>query len=185
MTRPPSKPPVESIELRFDAAADAALRDLWAAVDRAGARTLARHAYNEPHVTLAALPHTGGALADRRDAVASAVAGLLGTELVFSGAALFPHATSVLYAAVVPTRALLQAHAELHAVLRAAGLQPYPTSLPERWTPHATIAKRVRCDQLGAALTAVAGAPWPIRAQVARVVHWDGADRTTTALAGA
>ena len=183
MTRPPSRPPVESIELRLDAAGDAAVRELWQRVAAAGVNTMARHEYNYPHVTLAALAHTGGALAAARGELAATVAPLVGSEVRLIGLGLFPHRHSVLYATTLATTLMLHCHGQLHEALDAAGLETYPTTRPGGWTPHTTIAKRVRTEQLGDALMASVGVEWPIVTRVASIVHWDGASRVLTTIA--
>src|ERR1700689_655259 len=114
------KPPVESIELHLDPAADAAVRALWDALTEAGVASMGRHGYNTPHITLAAVAHTGGAVHAIGDELAAAIAPLVGISLTLSGLGLFPHAgRSVLYASVVVQADLLAAHASLHGVLAA------------------------------------------------------------------
>jgi len=174
---------VESLELHLDAASQQRVRELWEALLGSGIASLARHDYNTPHVTLAALAHTEGRLTQSLPLLERAATGLVGHGVTLSGLATFPHTRSVLYASVVPTIALLHGHVELHELLAARGLAPYGTSLPARWTPHCTLAKRVRTDELGAAFAALADCTWPIEARVARVIHWDGATREVTTLA--
>lgn len=163
---------MRSIELVFDQATESLVRADWARLAAAGIPSLAGHtaASNRPHLTLAAgpelsLPADTGRLRQMLP---------LGVEL--SGAQVFPagRGTYVL-ARSVAGGALLDLHRQLHARLSGA----LPLTLPDAWTPHVTLARRVRGDQVGTALDLL-DLRLPGVCTGARL--WDSATRTITGL---
>ena len=162
---------VRSIELVLDPGSDAAVRAAWDALIAADLPSLGRHPSpsNAPHVTLAAgdaLPMPSGF--DRP----------VPRTIRLGGVLLFPAgaARSVLVRAVVVDEALAAFHRSVHAVA-PGGVE---TSLPDRWSPHLTFARRVRDEDLPLAVAALRSAPLPEVLGVAGVRHWDGATRTVT-----
>lgn len=164
---------MRSIELTFDGETDAAIRADWAALAAAGLPSLASHtgSSNRPHLTLAA----GASLADGAS-LRSSFAGLplpfrFGGLVVFgAGGRRF-----VLARQVVAAGALLELHRRVHAAAPGAVEQ----TLPDRWVPHVTLARRLDPIGLGTALTLLGSPPEPV-AVAARL--WDSAEKTITAL---
>lgn len=169
---------MRSIEAVFDDATDDLLRAGWRALADAGLPSLALHdsPSNRPHVTLVAGPSLELVPA------LPAVAAVHPTEVRFGGLTLFPAARGrvVLVRAVVVSEALAAFHRRVHAVV-PGGL---PTSLPDAWSPHVTIARRLPPDALPAAVAALADVPVPEPGVVAGVRFWDGEERRVTVLAG-
>ncbi|CAN7530860.1 2'-5' RNA ligase family protein [Pseudarthrobacter oxydans] len=137
---------MQSIELTFGDSTDSAIRADWARLAEAGIPSLAGHTSpsNSPHITLAAgadmqLPDT---LRNRWQR--------LPLDISFSGVHIFPARTGtyVLARSVVVTRRLLELHGLLHAGISGA----LPLTLPDAWTPHVTLARRVPAHQLGTAM---------------------------------
>ena len=156
---------VRSIELLLDPASDAAVRTAWTALVDADLPSLGRHPSpsNAPHVTLAAGPELP---------VPTGFAAPVPTDVRLGGLLLFPAGPgrSVLVRAVVVDAALAAFHEAVHAVA-PGGLE---TSLPGSWSPHVTLARRVRDEDLPRAVAALRTAPLPDSLGVAGVRHWDG-----------
>lgn len=163
---------VRSIELVLDEASDAAVRSAWQALVDADLPSLGRSGTNSPHVTLAA----GDALS-----VPSGPAVPLPARIRVSGVLLFPAGPGrhVLARAVVVDPALAALHEDVHRLAPGA----LETSLPGRWSPHLTLARRIRDVDLPAALEALAGVPLPEELGVGGLRHWDGGSRTVTPVA--
>lgn len=164
---------VQTVELLPDDATDAVVRAQWDALAASGLPSQARHtaATNRPHVTLAvcvAVP------ASAEPELVSTVAALP-VPLRLGGLVVFGGRRRVLARLVVPTAGLLRLHATVAGVLAGC---PAPTTLldPGRWTPHVTLARGLREDQLGAALAVCAGEEVDGTAVAAR--RYDGDTRT-------
>lgn len=158
---------MRSIEVTFDEATEARIREDWGRLAAAGLPSLAAHtgASNRPHLTLAA----GPALRPAACAVPNVIR--------FASVLLFPHGSNVVLAwGVVVTEELARLHRELHARVEGA----LPTSLPDAWTPHVTLTRRLPAARVGDALAAI-GAPFEGRG--AGVRFWDGDAKTVTDLA--
>lgn len=166
---------MRSVELTFDEALDSLIRTDWGRLAQAGVPSLASHtsASNRPHITLAA----GNNLAV--DAGVQDPWGGLPVDVQFSGAVVFPagHGKYVLARLVVPSEALLQLHARLHQQCNGA----FANTLPDAWTPHVTLARRIPGHLLGTAMDVV-----DVRAEgkcrEARL--WDSHTRTISTLGG-
>ena len=179
---------VQSIELLFDDAAEAALRSAWSALADAGLPSLATHAgeSNRPHVTVAVTEEAGFEAAEAalravfegwslaRDGLAATV----GAPLLFGG----HRHRFVLARQIVPSRPLLTMHSAVHRALaeHAPDAAVIEQTAPDAWTPHATLARRMPDDRLGDALAAVDLEPLPCRFRAARL--WDSVEKTTTPL---
>jgi hypothetical protein len=162
---------VRSIELVLEPSSDAAVRAVWAALVDAGLPSLGRHPSpsNAPHVTLAA----GATLP-----VPTTFDAPVPDSLLLGGVLLFPAGPgrSVLVRSVVLDPVLAAFHAALHRTTPDA----VDTTLPGRWSPHVSFARRVRDADLPRAVEALRDAPLPSTLQVAGVRHWDGETRTVT-----
>jgi len=167
--------PITSIELLLDADAEAAVRAEWDALAAAGLSSMAPHASpsNRPHVTL--LARRGGvprplplALADR----ALPLPLVLGAPMLFGDGD-----RRVLVRSVVPSAALLALHA---AVRDAAGVGDDVEHMgQDSWTPHVTLARRMRLADLERALPLVGDA---IDGEGVALRRWDAGTRTVTPL---
>ena len=165
--------PISSVELLLDAGAEAAVRAEWDALAAAGVSSMAPHASpsNRPHVTLLA----------RRGSVPDALElpdDALPLPLVLGAPLLFGDGDRrVLARSVVPSAALLalQEHVRL-----AAGVgDDVEHMAPGTWTPHVTLARRLRLDDLERALPLVGGG---LACEGVALRRWDAGTRTVTAL---
>jgi hypothetical protein len=158
-----------SIELTLDPTTDAAIRADWTALADAGLPSLANNPSpsNRPHITLAA----------GDDLEFSGTVPGLPLDLEFAGLLLFPAPRNrfVLVRAVVLSATLAEVHRAVHERVSGA----VPNSLPGRFTPHVTLARRVAADQLPAVLE-VLGDIRTLRVSGAR--FWDSASATVTPL---
>ncbi|MFC7431927.1 MULTISPECIES: 2'-5' RNA ligase family protein [unclassified Agrococcus] len=165
--------PITSIELLLDADAEAAVRAEWDALAAAGVSSMAPHASpsNRPHVTLLArrggVPHP---LPLPPDA--------LPVPLVLGAPVLFGEGERrVLARSLVPSSALL---ALRQAVLDAVGGgDDVEHMAPGTWTPHVTLARRLRLADLERALPLVGGA---VACAGVALRRWDAGTRTVTPL---
>ena len=170
-----------SIELTLDDATDASVRAEWRALEDAGIPSLVRNTSpsNRPHVTLFVAPAMRVEdLTAVRDAVSSLPLPLtLGATLLFGG-----HRRGyVLARQVVVTSALLELHRRVHESATPLAESVVDLSRPDAWTPHVTLARRLRPDDVGPALAAVGAAALPTgSAPTARL--WDGVAKTITPL---
>ncbi|MGT2424968.1 2'-5' RNA ligase family protein [Amnibacterium kyonggiense] len=83
----------------------------------------------------------------------------------------------------MPSRPLLTLHAAVHRALQqhASGAPVTDQTLPDRWTPHVTLARRVPADRIADALAAVDVEPLAARFRGARL--WDSVEKSVTPLA--
>jgi len=162
---------VHSIELLFDRETEAAIRRIWD--DLAAAKIPSRTPAGRPHVTLA--------VAERIDAdvdeLLRPVVQRLPLRCAIGAPVIFGRSNVVLTRLVVPSRELLDLHAEVHR-LCANHLLPEPmaNSLPGQWTAHVTVARRVDDAHLGRAVT-IAARPSQIDGRFAGLRRWDGDER--------
>lgn len=170
---------VVSLEFVFDADAETAVRREWRLLAEAGLPSQARHtgASNRPHVTLlvrTSVPEIAADPLERRLPFPVT----LGAPLLFGGVR-----SRVMARSLVPTAALLDLHAAVHA--SAGPGEDAPHTGVGRWTPHVTLARRLPLGRVGEALT-VLGAEGgePIEARVIGIRRWDAATRTVSHVAG-
>ncbi|WP_258804506.1 2'-5' RNA ligase family protein [Pseudarthrobacter sp. NS4] len=164
---------MRSIELTFEDATDARIRSDWAALADAGVPSLAGHTgpSNRPHVTLAAGPglQLSGEVQD--------ILRMLPVRIGFSGALVFPGGPGkyVLARSIMLTQQLLELHRLVHK--EAAGA--LPLTLPDAWTPHVTLARRVPHHLLGKAVDLL---DLRLEGMCAHARLWDSGTRTVTPL---
>ncbi|WP_344344592.1 2'-5' RNA ligase family protein [Agrococcus versicolor] len=172
--QPRDPSPITSLELLLDADAEALVRAEWDALAQAGVSSMAPHTSpsNRPHVTL--LARRGG-LAQPPELPPEAVP----LPLVLGAPMLFGDGDRrVLVRSVVPSAALLALHS---AVLEAAGAgDDVDHVAPGTWTPHVTLARRLRLADLERALPLIGG---EIVATGVAIRRWDAATRTVTPIA--
>jgi 2'-5' RNA ligase len=163
---------VHSIELTLDAGADAAVRELWQALSEAGVPSQAGHRSptNRPHVTVTVAAQLS---ADAEADLVQVVDRLplpcrLGAPMVFGRG---PYTLVLL---VIPSPELLDLHVEVNRIcLPHMQSGPLAHAMPGQWTPHVTLARRMRADLLEQALTVV-GTGTDITGEFAGLRHWDG-----------
>ncbi|WP_127783067.1 2'-5' RNA ligase family protein [Rhodococcus sp. X156] len=174
MAAPEERPPrsgVQTVELLLDAGLDDGVRQLWDRLIAAGQHSqgVRTDSSNRPHVTLAVARHLDSAL---EPAITAAVAAALPLPLTLGGLLVFPAGrATTLACAVVPSAALLALHAAVSAVV---GVH-LPHTAPGAWSPHVTLARRVRPEQLGPAVQVLGRAELAGTAAAAR--RWDGTAR--------
>ena len=162
---------VHSIELLFDRDTEAAIRRVWADLATAGIPSQAPA--SRPHVTMVVADH----IAPDVDALLRPVAQRLPLDCGVGAALLFGRSNVVLARLIVPTAKLLALHAEVHRICGPHLMPgPMPNSLPDQWTGHVTLARRVGGAQLGRALR-IAGRPSAIAGSFTALRRWDGSKR--------
>jgi 2'-5' RNA ligase len=172
---------MQSLELLFDPGTEAALRAEWTALQDAGLPSSARNTSqsNRPHVTVAVARE---GLDRSLHRVRSSIAALLPLQVTVGGYLVFPASHgAVLSRSIVVSRALLELHNRVIEAVEADAVV-LETARVDRWTPHATIARRLTPEQLG---SAIAHLPRGSRSALAQAVRlWDSETRTVTLVAG-
>ena len=163
---------VRSIELVLDGPSDRTVRALWQTLVAAELPSLGHSGTNDPHVTLVA----GESLPVPTDLDAA-----VPEALRVAGILLFPAGPGrhVLGLGVVVDEPL----ARFHRAVGAAAPGSLDSSLPGRWAPHVTLARRIRDVDLPAALRVLAAdSPLPEVLTVGGLRHWDGDAKVVTRL---
>ena len=164
---------VVSIELLLDPETESHVRADWERLAAAGLPSLASHRSpsSRPHVTLLVRP-------DLEPVSFSTAAALLPVSVFLASPIVFRHGDhGVLAWGVEPTEELLRLHRVVHRAAPEGADAAHTT--PGRWTPHVTLARRLRVDDLAVALDVLPGR------HVGRGValrRWDSASATVTPL---
>jgi len=176
----------QGIVLLLDAAANAAVRDCWQSLERAGLRSLASytHGRHAPHISLV--------VAERVD-----VGEWLGTlgEAFFAGP---PISVALGPVSAFPAGGWVylgvdgldrSAHSRLVASLGDDVAEPWEHYLPDVWIPHITLASGIDGDRIGEAFAVVASVllPTPAMIEGAAVIDSESGsvDRLPVAARGA
>jgi 2'-5' RNA ligase superfamily len=163
---------VHSVELVFDAATEARIRNVWDDLSAVGVRSQAavKSPSNRPHVTLVVAQRMAGDV----DEVLLPVLSRLPLACRIGAPMLFGGGPFILVRLVVPSLELLALHAEVHRVcLPFTEPAVLPHAEPGQWTPHVTLARRVASDQLSLAF-GVAGVSADVHATAVGLRHWNG-----------
>lgn len=165
----------QSVELTFDPAADAVFTAEWRRLGEAGLPSAERpqpNQHHRPHLTLFA----GQAIPPESEAqLAGLVEGLeltvrVGAVLLFGPR----RGAYVLVRQVVPSAELIELQRRVAEVSGANRLGQFG---PGRWSPHVTLARRIRGEQLPAALT-VLDRDDEVEARITQCRRWDGDAKT-------
>lgn len=159
---------VHSVELVFDPDTEKAIRHIWDELRGAGI----------PSQAPASRPHATLTVAERIDAEVDELLSPLADRFPMPcriGAPLFfGRAKAVLARLLVPTAALLDLHAAVYRLcLPHTHPGPMANALPDAWTAHVTMARRVVPGQMGRAVR-IAGKPGEIDGSIVGLRRWDG-----------
>ena len=161
----------QSVELLLDDATDAAIRSQWDRLGDAGLPTARRtepSPHHAPHVTLWA----GQRLSAAADAQLPPLFADLDLQLVIGGVLLFgPRPWGYVLARQVLVSTGLAALQRRVVLVCGEGYGQFSDG---SWSPHITLARRVRTDQVGPALQALSHAPDELTAAVRQARRWDG-----------
>ena len=161
---------VHSVELLFDPETEATLRRIW--YDLAAADLGGRLPVGRPHVTVAVAER----IAPDVDTLLRPIAQRLPLDCDVGAPLVFGQSNAVLARLIVPTAMLLAIHADVHQICGPHLLPgPLPHSVPDQWTAHVTLARRIEAAQL-APLLRIAGQPNQIRGRLAGLRRWDGTE---------
>lgn len=142
------------VVIGFDAAADAAVRRMWAALADAGASRSMLAPGIRPHLSLALGEPD-------EDAVAAIAAATAPFDVALSHVGVFAD-TGVVFLGVTPTAALLDLHRRVAAVVPAGNDPIGAWYRPDRWVPHVTLAFGLSREGIGAALDGLGAPPGPL-----------------------
>lgn len=161
---------VHSVELLFDPDTEATLRRIWD--DLAAANLGGRVPAGRPHLTVAVAER----IAPDVDALLRPIAQRLPLECDVGAPLVFGQSNAVLARLIVPTATLLALHADVHRICGPHLLPgPLPHSLPDHWTAHVTLARRIEAAALGPLLR-IAIRPNQIHGRLAGLRRWDGTE---------
>lgn len=127
-----------AVELYFDPAGDAAIRDAWEALDRQGVVSLGKlDPHTAPHVSLAAVDDLD------IDRAAVALAALRPTPLELRlghmGSFWTPSEDLIAFIGVSPNDRLLELKRDAVTILDTLGYTCWDVYRPSRWVPHCTL----------------------------------------------
>lgn len=155
-----------AVELFLDEEADRRVRQVWAALDREGIRSLGadvKSAYR-PHVSLSVFEQ--GDPAEIAEALRPILGGSVGLPLPLVSLGFFPPAEAApVFLGVAPAARLLELHREVDEAIESIVEGILPFYRPDALVPHCTLAMRVA--EPGRALAIAAGFGLPIMARVA------------------
>jgi 2'-5' RNA ligase len=164
---------IVSIELLLDPETESRVRADWERLAAAGMSSLASHRSpsSRPHVTLLVRP-------ELEPLAFTGAAALLPVSVVLTTPIVFRHGDrGVLAWGVEPTEELLRLHRAVHwAAPRGADA---PHTAPGQWTPHVTLARRLRVEDLAVALALLPGRH---AGRGVALRRWDSASATGSAL---
>ena len=145
---------VQSVELLLDEALDDWVWCQWRALESAGLPSQVRHGSltNWPHVTLG----VADSIAPELESALSDAVAELPIPIQLGGVIWFPGKRHVIARSVVPSAELIAMHARVHAILDGPAMVGRRMT-PGTWTPHVTLARGVRPEQLGAVVDCLAG----------------------------
>ncbi|MEV5649990.1 2'-5' RNA ligase family protein [Nocardia sp. NPDC052254] len=160
---------VQSVELLLDDAAEAEIRRQWHLLAEAGIPSPTPE--HRPHITVAVAreiwPRLDRALSERP---------FRPLPVRLGGLLIFGAHHPILVRLVVPTEELLTLHRRIAAIVEPCPGVPSNVR-PGAWTPHVTLARRLKPDRVAAAIDAVA-ADRDSTATVVGIRRWDGDRRT-------
>lgn len=172
-----------SIELLLDDHSDAAIRQLWAALDDAGlpSQLRVKSATNRPHITMLAAER----IAPDVDAALAALGPRFPLDITIGAPLIFTGARLTLARLGVASEQLLDLHREVYqrSLQHVAG-EPYRHSAPGHWTPHVTLGRRLTPEHIGIAIQVVEPLCADISARIAGLRRWDGDQRVEHQLIG-
>jgi 2'-5' RNA ligase len=169
-----------SLELLLDPDTEARIRAEWQALADAGLSSLAAHISpsNRPHITLVVRPSLPPLTREQlREVIALPLPLTIGDPILFGTGE-----RRVLARSVVLTEELQRFQATLHTI---AGVgEDAPHTRPGEWTPHVSLARRIRVDTIPQALRILddAGDAIARRAEATSLRRWDAALTTVTDL---
>jgi 2'-5' RNA ligase len=166
---------VHSVEMFFDDETDAAVRRMWDDLTEAGVRSLASSTSpsNRPHVTLSVAEQ----MDDGVDDALRPLLRQLPMACTIGAPMLFGSGPFTLVRLLIPSTELLALQAAVHdACLPHMPSGPLPHADPGHWTPHVTLARRVKAEKLADGLS-VQRLSRDRRATAVGLRHWDGNNR--------
>lgn len=164
---------VVSIELLLDPRTEERVREDWSRLSDAGLSSLGAHTApsNRPHITMLVRPSLPSLSF-------ASVAALLPVAIDLAEPLTFVHGDRAVLAWRVSRCAELNAvHAAVHAVAPPGDDAPH--TVPGAWTPHITLARRLRVESLPEALALIGP---PLAGTGISLRRWDSATATVTPL---
>jgi 2'-5' RNA ligase len=175
----PPRAALVSLELLLDPDTEARIRAEWRALADAGLSSLAAHPSpsNRPHITLLVRPSLPPLTREQLGGViALPLAVTIGDPMLFGAGE-----RRVLVRSVVPTEELQRFHAALHAIAGVGDDAAH--TRPGEWTPHISLARRIRVDAIPQALRILDEGDQTARsAEATSLRRWDAVPGNVTDL---
>ncbi len=147
-----------SIELHFDTAIDAAVRDLRSHLLSVGTGGFDLEYEFHPHITLAYFQEAPSE--DVLGHIKSLSSKLDGLRFTLSHVGLFPgSSTSVVFLGVTPSADLLAAHAQVQEYMERLGLPPQSHYRVGNFVPHVTLGDKIPNEKIEQVICAIGQAP--------------------------
>jgi 2'-5' RNA ligase len=171
---------VQSVELVADEVVDTWIWEQWRALEAAGLPSQVRHGSltNWPHVTLAVADEIP---TEVDEAIGAFLEGALPMEMRIGGIVWFPGRRNVVARAVVPSSVLLDLHGDIADEMLGLPGRGFRMA-PGAWTPHITLARGVRTEQIPAVMAVLAGVvdvAEEVAGQFLRCRRWDSDAKIT------
>ena len=126
------------VELYFDPATEASIRDAWKAIDEAGISDSMPKGGYRPHVSLGVCDHLDtDSLAQELSTFAEGVAPF---RLSFPNIGVFSTSEGVVFLGVRVTKQLLNVHARFHEIFKKHAQEQREYYTVGQWVPHCTLA---------------------------------------------
>ena len=139
-----------AVELYFDAATEASLRELWEALSNEGISDVMPSIGARPHISLATFECID--LVSLREELRSLARVAQPLTVTLGAVGTFPTAEGVVYLAPVVTQEFLSLHKRLHARLSDLGIASAEYYRPGKWIPHCTAAIDLDAEEVSSAV---------------------------------
>jgi len=137
-----------SVELNFDADAEARVRTLWHEIADAGLCSLLPDIGARPHLSLSVYENADPDALTR--VVRRVASGSRAIEVQLKSVGVFPGDEHAVYLAPTVTRDLLLLHETFHAEAEPLGFEPWAYYRPGHWMPHCTVALEIPVERIPA-----------------------------------
>lgn len=155
------------VELYFDPATEASIRDAWKAIDEAGISDSMPKGGYRPHVSLGVCDHLEtDSLAQELSTFAEGIAPF---RLSFPNIGIFSTSEGVVYLGVTVTEALLSIHAAFHKIFKKHAEEQREYYTVGRWVPHCTLAFGLSEHQIAETVTICRQIDLPVFTEVKEI----------------
>ena len=149
-----------AMQLFIDPASDTVVRSVWKELASTGKTSYMHDSGNRPHFSLAIYSELENTVCQGR--LQSFAEQLPPFGLIIQSLGLFHSDKAVMFLAPVVTARLLDLHLRVHQLLQDIGTSPAANYLPERWTPHCTLANHISTSLVSQVVEVGLRLPFPL-----------------------